>query len=796
MPDPRLPEAVSAAPAPSTLQTVWTVGSGLPQAWLQACGLAGQALDVLPGDAAGAPELLRGVPTLLQRLARCAPGPLLVRVDDAFGAAVFSALREAMRWGELPARPVHAFDWPPGTGTPTQAFRHQQLQHLARWAEAVGGHRPDAATLQAAQAMDAQRLAALDQLDALRSAPQPALSALAWHSAVLGALQQPTAAHLQSLLGLRHAAAAAAATAARPTQRLHLANALQVDPATLARLDALGQQVVGCDLLLPLAERPGPPPALGTPSPPVLLPDALADPIARAALTVQRALARGADSVHHVVRAGDEREPWFRRWLREACAKAGLRLVAVDLPAEGAHTGVAAATPSAAERAPPDQGGTAALAPAADRAPGSDSGSEGRSRKSLALLAGFSAHQRQWFQSVRERASSGEPFAVLNADAPQELLRAMDLPFVVNQWWASIVAAKQQSTRGLQLLRAQGYPTDAEAYSAQGLAAAFDADTATAPWGGLPRPGLLMAVTGTPATAGIFHSWAAHTGARLVLMDRTVDKRLTLYEDWWNRLPEHWDTALEADRLDLLQAQCQGAVQALEAFSGRRFDEGRLHEVMALVNAQEEAYRRTRDLVAQAPQAPVSIVDTMPAVMLPQWQRGTPWGVQAAQALLDEVQRRTADGQAACPGERTRLMWVGRGLWSRMGFYQQWEDSHGAVFVWSMYLGLAADGYLRHIAPGQSPMRALASRFVTMGDELRMPTWAGAWHVKEARLHRVDAAVAVDDADPLVLAALVRAGVPVLRLSLGNFGASDQALAQATAAVGRFLDGRPRRREE
>jgi hypothetical protein len=40
-------------------------------------------------------------------------------------------------------------------------------------------------------------------------------------------------------------------------------------------------------------------------------------------------------------------------------------------------------------------------------------------------------------------------------------------------------------------------------------------------------------------------------------------------------------------------------------------------------------------------------------------------------------------------------MWVGRGLWSDMGFYQRWEDSHGAVFVWSMYLGLAADGYLR-----------------------------------------------------------------------------------------------------
>ena len=78
-------------------------------------------------------------------------------------------------------------------------------------------------------------------------------------------------------------------------------------------------------------------------------------------------------------------------------------------------------------------------------------------------------------------------------------------------------------------------------------------------------------------------------------------------------------------------------------------------------------------------------------------------------------------------------MWVGRGLWSEMGFYQKWEDSHGAVFVWSMYLALAADGYIRDLSGGRDPLRALASRVICMGDELRMPTWAGPWHVHEAR---------------------------------------------------------------
>jgi hypothetical protein len=134
-------------------------------------------------------------------------------------------------------------------------------------------------------------------------------------------------------------------------------------------------------------------------------------------------------------------------------------------------------------------------------------------------------------------------------------------------------------------------------------------------------------------------------------------------------------------------------------------------------------------------------------------------------------------------------MWVGRGMWSEMGFYQKWEESHGAVFVWSMYLALAADGYIRSTEGGRDPMRALAARFLTMGDELRMPSWAGPWHVHEAETHQVDGAVAIGDADPFVVRALIDAGIPVLELGVDNFsreGADAEAIEQA---VTRFIEG-------
>ena len=130
--------------------------------------------------------------------------------------------------------------------------------------------------------------------------------------------------------------------------------------------------------------------------------------------------------------------------------------------------------------------------------------------------------------------------------------------------------------------------------------------------------------------------------------------------------------------------------------------------------------------------------------MLPQWHRGTQYAVDAARALHDEVAARAAAGEG--PRERVRLMWVGRGLWFNMGFYQHFEERYGAVFVWSMYLAVAADAYLRY---GDDPLRTLAARFAAFGDQINMPPWSSEWYLKEARHNRIDGVVhLVGDALP------------------------------------------------
>jgi hypothetical protein len=77
--------------------------------------------------------------------------------------------------------------------------------------------------------------------------------------------------------------------------------------------------------------------------------------------------------------------------------------------------------------------------------------------KRLRSATEANAYQREWFAGLRERVARGEPFAFVNADVPQEIFRAMDIPYVVNQWWAAVCSAKQMAPYYLGLLNERGW---------------------------------------------------------------------------------------------------------------------------------------------------------------------------------------------------------------------------------------------------------------------------------------------------------------------------------------------------
>ncbi len=346
-------------------------------------------------------------------------------------------------------------------------------------------------------------------------------------------------------------------------------------------------------------------------------------------------------------------------------------------------------------------------------------------------------YQRDWLKGLRDRITAGEPFAFVNADTPHELFHFMDVPMVTNQWWSAVISAKQQAPYYFDFMEEAGFHAHLPRYSSLGLMAQIEGDASRQPWGGLPPPALLCARASSDEHPRIFQRWSEETGAPLHLISAPAVPDPA--PEWWALAREDWEGLYGTARLDLVVSEMRELIAALEQLTGRRFDEGRFAAYMEAIDEQEKILEEVSEMIAAAPRVPMGIGEQMPNVMIPQWHRGSDWALAHCRAFRDEVAGRIERGEGVCDNEHIRMMWIGAGLWFDTEFYRAFEQSHGAVFAWSMYLPFAADGYIR--ASHGDPLRALAARVSAMNEQLHQPPWVNAWMVREAKRARIDVAL-------------------------------------------------------
>lgn len=420
-----------------------------------------------------------------------------------------------------------------------------------------------------------------------------------------------------------------------------------------------------------------------------------------------------------------------------------------------------------------------------------------RSRKLLAATAAANAYQREFVSSLYDRVVvQGEPFAVAQADVPHEIFHVMDIPIVTNQWWSAYIAAKQLSGRYSEVLTQSGFPASGCRYCSLGLGCTLDNDPQTAPWGGLPRPTVLVARLTCDCVQRVFSLWAEALGTKFYPLEAPGWEHKD--PEWFAKNQTDWDTVYGPRRIDLLAEEMRGLIRYLEMETGRHFDDGALVDLMERINEQETLLAEASALVTRTRPCPVSITDQMPNVMIPQWHRGSPWAVGHARRFRDEVRARVDAGDAVVKNEKIRLMWIGAGLWHDPGFYNALEEQLGAVFVWSMYLPFAGAQYIRRGL--ENPLRALASRICSMNEVLHLPPWMNTWMVSEARESAVDAAVILSpptnrvsvSGTKLTGLALEAAGIPVFEITADMVDTAKWDHDTMIASFSRFLEERLR----
>lgn len=415
-----------------------------------------------------------------------------------------------------------------------------------------------------------------------------------------------------------------------------------------------------------------------------------------------------------------------------------------------------------------------------------------RSRKDLACTSVANAYQKAFGAELKRRVvDDGEPFAVAQADTPHEIFHVMDIPLVTNQWWSAYISAKQLSARYFDVMVEKGYPSNSCKYCSLGLACTLANDPATAPWGGLPKPTVLVARLTCDCIQHVFTQWADALDTDFFPMEAPAWEHKEA--NWFERSNNHWDEVYQPDRIALLVSEMRDLIALLENKTGRKFDEAKFQHLMERINEQEGYIAEAAKMIGEARPCPVSIADQMPNTMIPQWHRGSDWAVEHAKRFRDEVAERVAAGTGVSSNEKVRLMWIGAGVWHDPGFYQALEERLGAVFVWSMYMPFAGPQYIRAIK--ERPMDALASRICSMNEVLHLPPWMNGWMVSEADRCGIDAALVLVPPDNrlsqsgtnLTRLSLEAAGVPVLALDADMVDAKSWDHDRMVESVASFL---------
>ena len=339
-----------------------------------------------------------------------------------------------------------------------------------------------------------------------------------------------------------------------------------------------------------------------------------------------------------------------------------------------------------------------------------------------------------------------------------------------------------------------GYHDGLPRYNTLPFFSTLDNDPEKAPYGGLPKPALIVERLRSDYAQRVAELWAEAFGCEAFVLDSPALSRLRPL--WYERSQRDWEDLYETRRLDFQVGQLEALIRAGEQATGKTFSHARFTQEMHNVNRLGELIAETRDIIARTKPTPVPLSEQLTNVMACTWARGSQWAIDHATAYRDEVKARADAGIGICKDERVRLLWLNNGLWFNTAFYRYFEESHGAVFVWSMYSNFLSDGYRKYFT--DDPLRALAARHISMNEQLHLPGWMAEWIIKQARDYGAQGAVMLTPINDRMSSlgtkfcklALEKAGIPVLEIRASAVDARLWDDDANRALVAKFIEER------
>jgi bcr-type benzoyl-CoA reductase subunit B len=297
-----------------------------------------------------------------------------------------------------------------------------------------------------------------------------------------------------------------------------------------------------------------------------------------------------------------------------------------------------------------------------------------------------------YYLEAKNAAENDRKIAWINGGGPVELLIAMDVLPVYPENHAAMCGAYKMGVELCEIAERMGYSRDICSYARCDIGSAI---TGRSPIMGLPRPDFLLCCNNT---CGMVTKWYEAL-ARLFNVPLVFIDAPFIHDE------------LTDNAIDYIKHQLDRAIRQMESIIGRKFDMDRFAEVVALSSKATSLWGEVLAVCKNIP-SPMNAFEGFvlmaPIVTL----RGTRGVVDFYGMLKQELEQRVANGVAAVPGEKYRLLWDNLPIWFKIRDMSEKFTNLKACVVASTYLNGWVSYELDTGAPLDSIARAYASAFI------------------------------------------------------------------------------------
>ncbi len=271
------------------------------------------------------------------------------------------------------------------------------------------------------------------------------------------------------------------------------------------------------------------------------------------------------------------------------------------------------------------------------------------------------------YREVAEAKARGEKIGWCASNFPQEIFQTLGVKVCYPENQAAAIAARGAGEKMCDIAESDGYSNDICAYARISLAYTKVKD---APEQNMPQPDFLLCCNNIcNCMIKWYESIAKELNIPMILID----------------IPFNPDYEVSDAQVAYVKGQFLNAIKQLEEITGKKWDDKKFEEVMAISNRTSRAWLEATSYTKYHP-SPLNGFDLLNHMAVAVCARGTVEAAEAFETLVEEYKENVKNGTSTFRGEeKHRIMFEGIACWPHLRATATGLKSRGINMVATIY---------------------------------------------------------------------------------------------------------------